>query len=290
MTLGVIPNHTVEEVIREFAETMAGGAGVIGSADEAKRLLSGLMPQERINDLMDDVRGPRNARSTWEGFNALSEQVIADYLRGEHPQTVAAILSRIKPDVAARTLPLFGNEMMDDIMLRIMKLNALPRHVIETIEETVQHDFLPAASRKGGMDHQQRIADIFNKMETNTFEMLSERLSEKAPETFGEIKSKMFTFDDLARLDTQSMSRLIRNCEINALNLALRGVKKPVRDAFMGALTQRARENIQTEVEAAPQVRLRDVRKAQSDIIDMAMNLARQDQIRLPSDDDELVA
>lgn len=290
VTLGTVPAAAVEKVIEEFIETMSNGAGVIGSAEEAKRMLAGLLPPDRIDDLLDEMRGPRNTRNIWEGFNALSEQTIADYLREEHSQTIAAIMSKIKPDVAARTIPLFGRERMVDISLRMMKINALPRHVLDAIEETVQADFLPSATRKGGQDVPQRMADIYNKMDASVFEDLSEELSKASPEEFDEIKKRMFTFDDLIRLDRNSLSRLIRNCDAAQLTLALRGVKKPVREAFLETLTQRARENVQAEMEAVPQVPLKEARRAQAEIIDMAMDLALQGQIRLPTSDDEFVS
>jgi len=289
-TLGLIPASTVENVIREFAETMVAGAGVMGSAEEARRLLSGLLEPERIDALMADLRGSRSERSIWEGFNALSEEVIVGYLRDEHPQTIAAILSRIRPDVAARTLPLFEPDQMADIALRMMRLQPLPRHVLEHIETIMAQDFLPAASRKGGQDLHQRMADIFNKMETGIFDTLAQTLTERAPEIFGKIKSKMFTFEDLARLDRNSLARLLRGVDMRQLTLALRGVKKPVREAFLGALPGRTRDMVLEEMQLVPMVPLKEARRAQAEIIDLAHELAQQEQIRLPSDDEQLVS
>lgn len=290
VTLGMIPSSTVENVIREFAETMVAGAGVMGSVEEARRLLAGLLPQDRIDELMSDLRGPRTDRSIWEGFNALSEEVIAGYLRDEHPQTIAAILSRIRPDVAARTLPLFPADQMADIALRMMRLTPLPRHVLEHIEGIMASDFLPGASRKGGQDLHQRMADIFNKMDTSVFDQLSPTLIERAPDVFEKIKNKMFTFEDLARLDRNSLARLLRNVDMRQLTLALRGVKKPVREAFLGALTGRTRDMILEEMQLVPMVPLKDARRAQAEIIDLAHELAQQEQIRLPSEDEQLVS
>lgn len=288
-TLGTIPAPVVEGVIREFSDSVSGGSGVIGSLDAARRLLAGFMPASRVSEVLDDISGTRSGRSIWESFASLNDQVIANYLRPEHDQTVAAIMSKVKPDVAARVLPLFGAERMTEIVTRMMALETLPRHVLEEIEATIETEFLPAATRKSGPDPQQRLADMFNKMDSELFETLSGDLEQRAPQSFAAIKQKMFTFDDLVKLEAASLQRIMRGCEGNTLSLALRGAKKPVREAFMAALTQRARDMLQEEMEGMPPVRARDVREAQARIIDITNDLVRQDVIRLPSDDDQMI-
>lgn len=288
-TLGVIPAHVVEGVIREFAASVTGGSGVIGNIDAARRMLAGFMPANRVNEVLDDITGTRTGRSTWESFASLNDQVIANYLRAEHDQTIAAIMSKVKPDVAARVLQLFGTERMTDIITRMMSIETLPRHVVEEIEAAIDAEFLPAATRKSGPDPQQRMADIFNKMDSELFETLSEDLEQREPQTFAAIKQKMFTFDDLVKLDNASLQSIMRGCEGTTLPLALKGAKKPVRDAFMEALTERARDMLQDEMEMMGPVRSRDTREAQARIIDITNALVRQDAIRLPSEEDQMV-
>ncbi|MFG6084190.1 flagellar motor switch protein FliG [Paracoccus litorisediminis] len=288
-TLGTIPANVVEGVIREFAETMAGGGGVMGSAEAARRLLASFLPDSRVAEIMNDIHSPNNGRSIWENFGALNEQVIANYMMNEHDQTIAAVMSKVRPDVAARVLPLFGVERMTDITVRMFRIDTLPRHTLEDIEEAVATEFLPAATRKSGADSQQRMADILNKMDTSVFDPLSRELEERAPEEFAAVKAKMFTFDDLARLDKASLQRVMRSVDGKTLSVSLRGAKKPVRDAFMEALTQRAREMLQEEMEEMGPIRARDVRVAQTAIIDVANDLARQEIIRLPTDDEVMI-
>lgn len=288
-TLGTIPAPAVEAVIREFTEAIAGGGGVMGSPDAARRLLSSFLDESRVAEIMDDISSPNSGRSIWENFGALNEQVIANYLTGEHDQMVAAVMSKVRPDVAARVLPLFGQERMTEIILRMFRIDTLPRHTLEDIEEAVATEFLPAATRKSGPDSQQRMADILNKMDTTIFDPLSRDLESRSPDEFAAIKAKMFTFDDLARLDKASLQRVMRSVDSRTLPISLRGAKKPVRDAFMDALTQRAREMLQEEMEGMGPVRSRDVREAQTAIIDIANDLARQDVIRLPSDDEQMI-
>lgn len=288
-TLGTIPAHAVEGVIREFSDHVSGGAGVIGSLDAAQRMLSNFLPESKVAEILSEIRQPDSGRSIWENFSSVNEQVISSYLKGEHDQTIAAALSKVKPDVAARVLPLFGEERMTDIATRMIGLDSLPQIVIDEIETSIQEDLLSAATRKSGPDPHQRMADMFNRMDTDLFDTLSEELEKRAPQALLSIKQKMFTFDDLVKLDTSSLQRLMRNCDSSTLPLALRGAKRPVRDAFLEALTQRAKDSLEEEMKMMGQIRVRDAREAQAAIIDIANDLAQQGIIRIPRDGDQMI-
>ena len=287
--LGTIPASVVEEVMLEFSAGVAGASGVVGSYDIAERMLTNFLPKEKVSEIMADIRGPVSGRNVWETFVTLNEQVIYTYLLDEANQTIAAILSRLKPDIAARILPLFERQRMTDIVSRMISLNTLPRYVVETLEDVLERDFLRAATRRSGPDPHQRIADMFNKLDSQIFDEISETLSVEAPQTFAAIKQKMFIFDDLARLDQNSLSRLIRSAEGNVVPLALRGAKKSIRDRFIDALTVRAREMLLEEMAGLGPVRARDAREAQDKLIDIANDLARQNIIRLPTEEDHLL-
>ncbi|WP_051357722.1 flagellar motor switch protein FliG [Leisingera caerulea] len=287
--LGTIPAATVDAVIREFSKTVSGGAGVEGSVQVAERMLSGIMSDDAISEILGDLRSPAHGQNVWDAFAAVNEQTIATWLAGEHDQTIAAILSKMKPAVSARVLPLFGPERMGEITMRMVGLGTLSRNVVENLEAVIASDFLSAATRKSNVDPHQRLADMFNKMDANAFEGLSSELESRIPEELEAIKKKMFTFDDMVKLDGAALQRIMRMAEGNTLALALRGAKAEVRDAFMSALTQRMREMLETEMKEMGAVLARETREAQASLIDITNDLARQEVIRLPSNEDELI-
>ena len=242
-----------------------------------------------VSEILDGLSGGRSNKSVWEAVSSLNEKVIANYLEGERDQVVAVVLSRVKADVAARVLPLFEMKRRAEVSRKMIFMEPIPHAVLEEIEAAIASELLGSATRSRGPDSHQRMADVFNKMDPSVFEELAGDLTETAPEAFASIKQKMFTFDDLSRLDSASLQRIIRVCEGNTLPLALRGAKKPVRDAFLAAMTERARGMMQDEMDAMDQVKARDARDAQARVIDLVNELVRQDVIRLPSDDDEML-
>jgi flagellar motor switch protein FliG len=226
-------------------------------------------------------------KDLWARFSSLSENVIANYLKNEHEQTVAAILSNVKNDVAAKVLPLLGQEKMQNVIERMIRMEAVPHHMMKQIEETLQTDIISAPAQPTTAEQHQKMADLFNKLDVGAFNELSEVLEQRIPETFTAIKSKMFTFDDLANLEAMDLARVMRGAPGNALPIALRGAKKEVRDVFLAALPGRSRDMLEEEMNTMGPVRGRDVREAQAGLVDYAKELAEEEVIALPLADDE---
>ncbi len=285
--LGTIPQGQVEEVINEFLSSASSGSTVVGSMDMAEQMLRSFLPEGRVGEIMGEIQGPLMGRSIWEHFSALDPQVIAGYIKGEHDQTVAAILTKVKPDTAAKVLPLLGQDRMVEVTERMIAIDQVPRHAMAQIEETLSQEFLVSATRSTVTSSQQRMADLFNKLDATLFEELSHELDRRQPEAFGAIKAKMFTFEDLMRLDPGSLAKVMRTVDGQTLPLALRGAKKEVRDYFLAALPQRSRDMLIEEMNAMGPVRARDVQAAQAQLIDGALGLASEEAIRLPVDDEE---
>lgn len=289
--LGVIPAPLVEQVMLEFTESVTNGGGVVGSFSVAETMLRKFLPNEQVNEILKEVRGPLKERDLWERFSALNETVIANYLKGEHAQTAAAILSNVSPEVSAKVLPLMGVERMQEVIERMIGMEAVPHHMMRQIEETLQTDIIAAAAQPTAAERQQRMADLFNRLDRDLFENIAMGLEERLPETFKGIKQKMFTFDDLVKLDVQGLARIMRGLEGNTLPLALRGARKEVRDHFLNALPTRPRDMLLEEMNTMGPVRGREVRAAQTAMVDYAKELAENEVIQLPmaEDDDEII-
>ena len=289
--LGMIPATAVEDVMMEFFESVTNGGGVVGSFSVAEKMLRKFLPDEQVNDILKEVRGPLKERDLWDRFSSLNETVIANYLKGEHAQTAAAIMSNVAPEVAARVLPLMGVERMQEVIERMIRMEAVPHHMMRQIEETLQSDIIAAAAQPTAAERQQRMANLFNRLDRDLFESIAPALEERLPETFRGIKQKMFTFDDLVKLDLQALARIMRGLEGNTLPLALRGAKKEVRDHFLNALPSRPREMLLEEMNTMGPVRGREVRSAQTAMVDYAKELAENDVIQIPTaeDDDEII-
>lgn len=288
--LGLISAKVAQDVVAEFTHDLANGGGLIGSVSVAEKMLHSFLPANEVASIMNKTRVPIEARLVWDRFSAMNENLIANYLKSEHAQTAAAILSKVSPDVCAKVLPLLGEERMQDVVERMISLEAVPFHMMRQIEETLQNEIVTAGSQPSAPDVQQRMADLFNRLDRDLFERLSNKLDETVPETLGKIKQKMFTFDDLSKLDQQSIAQVIRNVTGNTLPMALRGATKEMREHFLGALPSRSRDMLSDEMASMGPVRGSEVRAAQTLMVETAKELADAEVIMLPiSDDDQLI-
>ncbi|SFP65517.1 flagellar motor switch protein FliG [Tranquillimonas alkanivorans] len=285
--LGMISSEQVEEVMGEYTDAVTHGGGIVGSYAAAEAMLSKFLPATQVSEILKEAGGLARERDMWKRFGALNESVIANYLKGEHEQTAAAILSNVQPDVAARVLPLLGPEKMQDIAERMISMEAVPLHMMRQIEETLKSDIMADAAHPTATDMQQRMADLFNKLDRDAFDRISPALEERVPEAFGAIKQKMFTFEDLVKLEAQDLARVMRGVDGNVLPLSLRGASKDVRDHFLSVLPARSRDMLLDEMSSMGPVRGRDVRVAQAAMVDFAKELAEDEEIRLPLDDDD---
>lgn len=286
--LGSIPADVVEDVLSEFTQSVIRGSGsVTGSISAAESMLRKFMPEEQVAEILKNVGYAAGEHDMWRRFATLNETVIANYLKGEHDQTAAAILNNVDTAVAAKVLPLLGTERMKDVAERMVAMEAVPLHMLRQIEDTLKKDIMSDAVHTSSAETHQRMADLFNKLDVQAFEQLANSLEKRIPDTFQAIKQRMFIFDDLIKLSAQDLSQVMRGLDGDTLPLAMRGAKKELRDHLMECLPQRSRQMLMDEMEATGPVRGRDVRAAQSAMVDYTKALADEGTIELPSSADE---
>ena len=137
-TLGTVEADVVEDLLLEFVSRMSASGALMGTFDGTERLLQQYLPAERVNGIMDEIRGPAG-RNMWEKLSNVQEEVLANYLKNEYPQTIAVVLSKLKPEHAARVLAILPEDMALDVVGRMLKMEAVQKEVIERVEQTLAH-------------------------------------------------------------------------------------------------------------------------------------------------------
>ena len=132
-----------------------------------------------------------------------------------------------------------------------------------------------------------QLVSIFNKLDEDVFNSLSSELETRVPDQFKSIKQKMFLFDDIAGLNDIMIAKVMREASGRTLPLALRGAKKEIRERFLSAMPSRSRDMLQEEMEAMGPVKTRDVKAAQSEMVEVTLRMAAAGDIELPEEDDD---
>src|SRR5216683_1710928 len=289
-TLGTIEAESVESLLLEFVSRMSASGALMGNYDATERLLQQYLPPERVNGIMDEIRGPAG-RNMWEKLSNVQEGVLANYLKNEYPQTVAVVISRLRPEHAARVLAILPEELALDVVNRMLKMESVQKEVIERVENTLRTEFMSNLSQTRRRDAHEVMAEIFNNFDRQTETRFMTALEDDNREAAERIKTLMFTFDDLTRLDTGSAQTLMRHIDKDKLAVALKGATEAVRQFFMSNMSTRAAKMLNDDMAALGPVRLRDVDEAQAQLVNLAKDLSAKGEIMIAKThgDEELI-
>ncbi len=166
-TLGTVEADVVEDLLLEFVSRMSASGALMGTFDATERLLQQYLPAERVTGIMDEIRGPAG-RNMWEKLSNVQEEVLANYLKNEYPQTIAVVLSKLKPEHAARVLAILPEDMALDVVGRMLRMEAVQKEVIERVEQTLRTEFMSNLSQTRRRDAHEVMAEIFNNFDRQT--------------------------------------------------------------------------------------------------------------------------
>jgi len=289
-SLGTVSSNLVERLFVEFADMLSSTGSLTGTYDTTERLLMKAIPKDRVNAIMEEIRGPAG-RTMWDKLGNVNEAVLANYLKNEYPQTVAVVMSKIKADHAARVLSILPENFAMETIMRMLRMEAVQKEVLDGVERTLRTEFMTNLAKTQRRDSHELMADIFNNLDRNAENRFMSALEERNRESAEKIKALMFTFEDLVRLDAGGIQTLLRRVEKDKLGVALKGGSDAIKELFFKNMSERAGKMMREDMDAAGPVRLRDVDQAQSAIVALAKEMAAAGELIISEgrDEDELV-
>jgi len=288
--LGSVSSSLIERLLVDFVSQMSGTGSLMGSYESTERLLAQILPADKVGTIMEEIRGPAG-RTMWDKLANVNETVLANYLKNEYPQTVSVVLSKIKPEHAARVLAALPEEFALEVVQRMLRMESVQKDILDKVEQTLRVEFMSNLARTAKRDAHEQMAEIFNNFDRQTESRFITALEERSRDAAERIKALMFTFEDLAKLDPGSIQTLLRNVEKDKLGLALKGATDGLRDVFFSNMSERAGKILRDDMEAMGPVRLKDVDEAQMRMVNIAKDLANKGEIMIAggSAEDELV-
>jgi flagellar motor switch protein FliG len=288
-SLGTVPATAVEDLAREFTDSLGQTGNLVGTWETTERMLLRTLPRERVAQIMEEIRGPAG-RTMWDKLGNVNEAVLANYLKNEYPQTVAVVLTKVKSEHAARVLSMLPESFAMEVVMRMLRMESVQKEALEGVEKTLKAEFMSNLARAQRRDAHEMMAEIFNNLDRQSESRILAALEERNRDAAERIRALMFTFDDLVRLDGQGVQVLIRNVPKEQLLLALKGASENLRDLFFKSMSERAGKMFKEDLANIGPVRLREVDEAQAAIVVMAKDLAAQGQITLQEGrEDEMV-
>jgi flagellar motor switch protein FliG len=201
------------------------------------------------------------------------------------------VLSKIKPDHASRVLGALPEDFALEVVMRMLRMEPVQREILDKIEETLRNEFMSNLARTSKQDSHELMADIFNNFDRQTENRFLANLEERNRDSAEKIRSLMFVFEDLGKLDPQGVQTLMRSVPKDQMGLALKGASDTLRDLFFSNMSERAAKILREDMAAMGPVRLKDVDQAQQAMVNLAKDLAAKGEILIAEGggDDELI-
>ncbi len=288
--LGTVSANIVERLFIEFAEQVSSTGSLVGSMDSTQRLLTKILGEERVNEVMEEIRGPAG-RTMWDKLANVNEQVLTNYLKNEYPQTVAVILGKIAQGHAAKVLAILPENFAMEVVMRMLRIEAVNKDIEKDVERVLRTEFMSNLARTNRRDSHETMAEIFTHLDRATENRFLSALEERNKDSSERIRSLMFTFEDLKNVDPSGVQTLLRVVDKDKLTIALKGASDELKDLFFSNMSERASKLLREDMEAAGPVRLKEVEEAQQAMVTTAKDLADRGEIVIggSSGDDQLV-
>ena len=282
-----------ESVLQEFRDATSDGARVgSGGIAYAKRILTSAFGPEGSKKHLDQLPDPHGEMGSTRQLQNVEPQLLARFVKSEHPQTVAIVLSQLNPSQSASVLASMEPETRWDIAFRIAKLDRISPAVVGKISTVIGQKLKSLGEMKRQPSGGPRaVAEIFNQLDSGLSTEILAQIGEQSPELMDSIRQKMFVFDDLLALDANGVKELLSRADRRQLTTALKGTSEELRQHLLKGMSQRGAAMLLEDMEALGPVKIREVEAAQQAIIAVLRQLETEGVLSLKgsSSDDQYV-
>ncbi len=278
--LGPVSKELQEQILAEFTGAMASGARVAGGGEEkVAEILEAALGKAKASEIVGRIKRQKTTGAISK-LEEMSPPTVAEFLKNEHPQTIALIVAQFEPDFAARVLAALPEGLKGEVALRIATMDAISPDATHEINRIL-------ASQLEGVGGGQKtvaggvktLADILNQGERTLEDEILSAIEEKDGEVAGQVRKLMFVFDDILLLDDRSMQRVLREVDSKNLAVALKGADEKIKEKIFKNISERAAAMIQEEIDYMGPKRVSEVEAAQQAIIEVIRNLEDSGEI-----------
>jgi flagellar motor switch protein FliG len=278
--VGEVSSEVTQSVLEEFSQLAQARSYILkGGLAYAREVLRKAFAPARADEVLARLQLALQP-APFASMRKTDPKQLSDFIRREHPQTVALILANLEPEMAAEVMANLPPEMRSDVVLRLATMDTTSPEVVKSIDQVLEKRmaslFTHEVALVGGV---KTVAEILNRIERSAEKQIFESLQQTHPQLAEDIRRLMFTFDDLVRLDDRAIQRVLMEIDQKDLAMALKAAGKTVTQKIFLNLSERARTMLKQEIEYLGPVRLRDVEEAQGRIVETIRTLEEEGQI-----------
>jgi flagellar motor switch protein FliG len=292
LKMSIIPKRVAKEVLDEFINFSRQDVLTGSGYEFIYKTLTNVFGPAKANAIMERlkifVKASGGSDIGMGLLHDLDAQSVANFIKKEHPQTMAVVLAYLDPKKALEVLQYLPKDIYAEVLERIANLDRLAPGVVDEIGIVLDEEYrtVGGTKRVGGIN---ALAEIIMNAPPGLEKEFLERIEKQNPELAEEIRRRMFTFDDIVRIHDRYISVILREIDREVLLKALKGASEPVKRKILGAMSERARKVLQEELETMPPVRRIDVERAQQEILKVIRRLEQQGEIVVPHGKEDVI-
>ena len=288
-------NKTVEKpiagaILEEFHVIFQSGQFITsGGMEYAKELLYRSLGQEEAKKVLEKLSKSMQETQNFAYLSKIKPQQLSDFIINEHPQTIALILAHMDATEAADTIQYFPDDLRSEVSMRMAKLGDISPSIIKRVSAVLESKLESLASYKVEVGGPRAVADIFNRLGAKASKDTLSKIEERDEEMSNLIKEMMFTFEDIVTLDKAAITETLKVAEKPDLMLALKSAPEDLKEKFFSAMSERAREAFDEEMQFMGAVKMKDVEVSQRKIVELVNGLAESGTIQMGASGEEMV-
>ncbi len=289
--LPIVPAEVQRKALEEFSEIIARGAtSAIGGLPYAQRTVELAKGDFKANSIIGRAGPTGNSTDVIQDISEMEGRQIFNLLKNEQPQTFAFVHSYLDPAKASEVFRLLAPEMREEVAERLGTIEStsldLVAKIVHSLGRHLDTRSRPSYHRSGGV---RVVADLLNSLDKEASKGLLARLEERNAALGTQVRKKMFSFEDLSRLQAADLQRVMREVDSSNLAVAMKSASESLRDKIYAAISKRAAESLRDEISLLGPVRLKDVEAAQDGIIQVVRRLEDEGQISLDIEAEQAV-
>ncbi len=276
-----IPSSVLNKVMKDFLLNFDSDTDVIISGENfLKDIVNKTLDQDTAREVFK-VIGSENTSIPFSDLQYVPADNVFSIIQGEHPQTIALILTYLQPEKAAEVLSFFDDELKIDLGSRIVQMGTVEGDVVKEIDEAIRRDLakVGVASRK--FDGVEALANILNEVDGNTEESVLSHIEDEDSDLASMVRQKMFVFEDLLQIEDKAFRDILQNVDNQILTKALRTSSEEMKQKVFGNLSERASEMLQEDMDVMGPVKLSEVEEAQQEILKVTKRLEAEGKIAI---------
>ncbi|WP_324172334.1 flagellar motor switch protein FliG [Sulfurimonas sp.] len=274
-------------ILEEFHVIFQSGQFLTaGGMEYARELLYRTLGPEEAKKVLEKLSKSMQNIQNFSYLSKIKPQQLSDFIVTEHPQTIALILAHMDATEAADTIQYFPDDLRSEVAMRMAKLGDISPSVIKRVSAVLESKLESLASYKVEVGGPRAVADIFNRLGAKSAKATLAQVEQVDEEMATLIKEMMFTFEDIVTLDKIAITEILKTVDKKDLMLGLKSSAEELREKFFTAMSERARDAFEEEMQFLGAVKMKDVEGAQRAIVEIVNGLAESGVIQMGSTDE----